>query len=100
LPSCNGNAPCFKNFHRNLLDLRTKYQQNGEIMSEQQSQKRGVRSEAQKEAGVREGYDPIPPSNAVGGAFGENERNTPTDEDLALSLDEKRRRQQKTEPGQ
>ena len=62
-------------------------------MSEQQSQKRGVRSEAQKEMRAREGYDPIPPSNAVAGAFGENERDTPTDQDLALSLADKRAQQ-------
>jgi hypothetical protein len=61
-------------------------------MSEQQSQKRGVRSEAQKEMRAREGYDPIPPSNPVAGAFGEQERDTPTDQDLALSLEEKRAR--------
>jgi hypothetical protein len=64
-------------------------------MSEQQSQKRGARSEAQKEMRVREGYDPIPPSKAVGGAFGENKRATPTDQDLALSLEEKRARRRR-----
>jgi hypothetical protein len=61
-------------------------------MSEQQSQKRGVRSEAQKEMRAREGYDPIPPSNPVAGAFGEHKRDTPTDQDLALSLEDKRAR--------
>lgn len=61
-------------------------------MSEQQSQKRGVRSEAQKVARAREGYDPIPPSTPVAGAFGSQERDTPTDQDLALSLAEKRAR--------
>jgi hypothetical protein len=66
-------------------------------MSEQQSQKRGVRSEAQKEMRAREGYDPIPPSNPVGGAFGEHKRDTPTDQDLALSLEEKRRRRTERE---
>jgi hypothetical protein len=66
-------------------------------MSEQQSQKRGVRSEAQKDTRAREGYDPIPPSNAVAGAFGEGERTTPTDEDLSLSLDEKRARQRRND---
>jgi hypothetical protein len=59
-------------------------------MSEQQSQKRGVRSEAQKEADARHGYEPIPPANPVAGAFGEHKRDTPTDQDAALSLDEKR----------
>ena len=59
-------------------------------MSEQQSQKRGARSEAQKTERAREGYDPIPPSNAVAGAFGERERDRQTDQDAALSLDERR----------
>ena len=62
-------------------------------MSEQQSHKRGVRSEAQKEARAREGYAPIPPSNPVGGAFGENEPGTTSDEDLSLSLDGKNAQQ-------
>jgi hypothetical protein len=66
-------------------------------MSEQQSQKRGVRSEAQKEMRAREGYDPIPPSNQVGGAFGENKRDTPTDQDLALSFEEKRARRSRAD---
>jgi hypothetical protein len=35
-------------------------------MDEQQSQKRGVRSEAQKEEKARDTYAPIPPANAVG----------------------------------
>lgn len=52
-------------------------------MSEQQSQKHGVRSEAQKTARAREGYDSIPPSNPVAGAFGERERDSITDKDLA-----------------
>ena len=54
-------------------------------MSEQQSQKRGVRSEAQKEERARDGYAPIPPANAVEGAFGEHERTTPTDQDVSLA---------------
>ena len=55
-------------------------------MSEQQSQKRGVRAEAQKTERAREGYEPIPPSNAVAGAFGQHKRDTPTDQDTALDL--------------
>ena len=66
-------------------------------MSEQQSQKRGARSEAQKEMRAREGYDPIPPSKPVAGAFGEQRRGTPTDQDLALSLEEKRARRSRDE---
>ena len=59
-------------------------------MDEQQSQKRGVRSEAQKEARAREGYAPIPPANPVGGAFGERARDTPTDQELSLADNTKR----------
>lgn len=55
-------------------------------MSEQQSQKRGVRSEAQKTERARDGYEPIPPSNEVAGAFGDKSRTTPTDQELALNL--------------
>jgi hypothetical protein len=54
-------------------------------MDEQQSQKRGVRSEAQKEERARDGYAPIPPANPVGGAFGEHKRDTPTDQDVSLA---------------
>ena len=61
-------------------------------MGEQQSQKRGLRSESQKEERAREGYDPIPPSNPVAGAFGEHKTDTLSDEDLSLTLDEKERR--------
>jgi hypothetical protein len=53
-------------------------------MDEQQSQKRGVRSEAQKEEKARDSYGPIPPANPVGGALGERRHDAPTDEDLAL----------------
>ena len=68
-------------------------------MGQQQSQKRGVRSEAQKELRAREGYDPVPPSNPVAGAFGGDKRDTPTDQDLALSLEEKRARRERTRDG-
>ena len=43
-------------------------------MGEQQSQKRGVRSEAQKEAGTRDEYAPTPASSPVAGAFGKENR--------------------------
>jgi hypothetical protein len=69
-------------------------------MGEQQSQKRGVRSEAQKTDRARAGYEPIPPSNPLAGAFGEHKRETPDDEDLSLAADEserKRRREQNEE---
>ena len=59
-------------------------------MGEQQSQKRGVRSEAQQLERAREGYDPLPPTQPVAGAFGEHSSDTATDQDVALRLDEKR----------
>ena len=54
-------------------------------MSEQQSQKRGLVSEAQKTTKAREGYEPIPPSNPVAGAHGEHHKDVQTDQDLALT---------------
>lgn len=53
-------------------------------MEEQQSQKSGVRSEAQKADRARDGYNPIPPANPVVGAFGDRERDTPTDQEVQL----------------
>ena len=64
-------------------------------MSEQQSQKRGLRSEAQKEYEAREDpYDPKPSSNAVGGAFGNREKERQSDQELALTQEQKRTREQ------
>ena len=42
-------------------------------MSEQQAQKRGLRSDAQKTATARTDYDPVPPANPVAGAFGKQQ---------------------------
>ena len=50
----------------------------------QQSQKTGVRSDAQKRDRARDDYDSLPASNPVAGAFGEHKRDTPTDQDTAL----------------
>jgi hypothetical protein len=58
-------------------------------MSTQESQKRGVRSEAQKEMRARNGYNPIPPANPVDGAHGEHAPDSPSDEDVSLRLNEK-----------
>ena len=60
-------------------------------MSEQQSQKRGVRSDAQKTTTARNGYEPMPAANPVAGAFGDRERPTPTDEGVAYSVEEKKK---------
>jgi hypothetical protein len=63
-------------------------------MSEQQSQKRGVRSDAQKEADAREGYNPMGSTSRVEGAFGNQRKESQTDEDLALTQEQKRSREQ------
>ena len=39
-------------------------------MDQQNSQKTGVRSDAQKQDRARDGYSAIPPAKPVGGAFG------------------------------
>lgn len=59
-------------------------------MSEQQSQKRGTRSDAQKTAAARHDFEAIPPANPVAGASGKQQPQIQTDQDLALSMDEKR----------
>ncbi len=64
-------------------------------MSEQESQKRGVRSSAQKEASARDAYEPIPPSQPVAGAFGEHKPHRLSDEELSLSINTKRSRERK-----
>ena len=52
-------------------------------MSEQQAQKRGLRSEAQKTATARTDYDPVSPANPVAGAFGKQQKQGQRDPDLA-----------------
>ena len=64
-------------------------------MVQQESQKRGLVSEGQKEEKARDADAPIPPSNPVIGAFGDKRRDTPTDKDLSLSIKEKRRERAK-----
>lgn len=64
-------------------------------MSEQQSHKRGARSDAQKTATARNDYESIPPANPVAGAFGKQQPQLHTDHDLTLSMDEKRRQAEK-----
>ena len=69
-------------------------------MGEQQSRKRGLRSAAQKEARARDADAPIPPSNPVGGAFGDSSPKRQSDEELSLWFEERlsnqTRRQKKT----
>ena len=63
-------------------------------MGEQQSQKRGVRSDAQKLDDAREGYEAMGSTSRQDGAFGKQTKERQSDEDLALAEDEKRRRQE------
>ena len=42
-------------------------------MDQQNSQKTGIRSDAQKQDRARDGYSAIPPSQPVGGAFGKED---------------------------
>jgi hypothetical protein len=64
-------------------------------MSEQQSQKQGLRSSAQKEERARDAYASLPASNEVAGAFGEQQPPRETDEDLSLSQNEARVKQER-----
>jgi hypothetical protein len=50
----------------------------------EQSQKHGLRSDAQKQHRARESYEPIPPANPVAGAFGEHKRDTASDQEVSL----------------
>jgi hypothetical protein len=61
-------------------------------MGEQQSQKQGKQSSAQKEERARDADAPLPASNPVGGAFGGSEPKVQSDEDLSFS-EERRVRQ-------
>lgn len=61
-------------------------------MSEQQSNKRGVRSEAQKEDAARDAYTELPASAQSAGAFGDTTLDRISDEELALTMNEKRTR--------
>jgi len=53
-------------------------------MSEQQSNKTGLRSSGQKEERARERYESVPPSNAKPGSFGSEIDEVESDQDLAL----------------
>jgi hypothetical protein len=55
-------------------------------MTEQQSQKEGLKSSAQKETRARDAKAPLPASNPVGGAFGGAESKTQTAQDLSGTL--------------
>jgi hypothetical protein len=50
----------------------------------EQSQKTGKKSDAQKLDRAREGYDPLPASNPVAGAFGEHKPDRTSDHEASL----------------
>jgi hypothetical protein len=58
----------------------------GGAMEEQQSQKTGIRSDAQKQNRAREGYDPLSASQPVAGAFGEHKPDRTSDQDASLVI--------------
>ena len=69
-------------------------------MSEQHSQKRGKRSDAQKITTARNDYEPVPPANPVAGAFGKQQQQNQSNQDLAYSNDEKRRQDEQPDSGE
>jgi len=64
-------------------------------MGEQQSQKQGLRSSAQKEDRARDAEAPLPASNPVPGAYGKHQRSTISDVELSMELDERRQREER-----
>jgi hypothetical protein len=58
-------------------------------MGEQQSQKRGVRSDAQKEADAREGYNPMGSTSPDEGAFGDQRKERQSDRELGQTQEQK-----------
>jgi hypothetical protein len=68
-------------------------------MGEQHSQKKGLRSSAQKEDHARDAYAELPASSQAAGAFGKNRRTTPTDKERGLNMATKRSaRETKSQP--
>jgi hypothetical protein len=65
--------------------FRTSNQGGKTIMGEQQSKKRGVKSEAQKETSARDAYAELPASARVAGAFGDPRPDRTSDQEVALS---------------
>ena len=61
-------------------------------MSTQRSQKKGSRSEGQKQMRARDGYDPIPASKAVGGATGQSQSKSRDDEHHSATAHDKQRK--------
>ena len=57
----------------------------------EQSQKTGKKSDAQKLDRAREGYDPLPASNPVAGAFGEHKPDRTSDHEASLDHNTRKR---------
>ena len=66
-------------------------------MSRQDSQKQGIRSEDQKLDRARQGYEPLPASNPVAGAFGEPGPDRESDRDMALNQNVKKNKKDRSE---
>lgn len=64
-------------------------------MAEQLSNKRGLKSSAQKEYRARNQYDETPASNRVAGAHGNTKPEKASDKDVALAMDEQRTKREK-----
>jgi hypothetical protein len=64
-------------------------------MAEQLSNRRGVKSSAQKEYRARNKYDEMPASSQVGGAHGKTKPRKASDKDVALTMDERRTKREK-----
>jgi hypothetical protein len=62
-------------------------------MSEQLSNKRGLKSSAQKEHRARNQYDETPASHRAGGAHGKTKSRKASDKDVALAMDERKKRE-------
>ena len=69
----------------NALYLVTKMEDTME-----QSQKTGLRSDAQKQQRARQGYDPVPPANPVAGAHGEHRPDRASDQEVSLGVDHRK----------
>lgn len=63
-------------------------------MAEQLSNKRGLKSSAQKEYRARNPYNETPASNRVAGAHGKTKPHKVSDKDASLAMDERRTRRE------
>jgi hypothetical protein len=64
-------------------------------MAEQLSNKRGLKSSAQKEYRARNQYDETPASNRVAGAHGKTKPRRASDKAVALAMEERRTKRER-----